>query len=69
MRPSATKRKRLSGFQRIHQAKIRSRKAQIRARALGRPYDGFCLAKHIDPEILKRPLNLSRAKIPVGDEE
>lgn len=69
MRPSATKRKRLSGFQRIHQAKIRSRKAQIHARASGKPYNGFCLAKHVDPEVFKRPLNLSRAKIPAGDEE
>jgi hypothetical protein len=69
MRPSASKSKRLSGFKRIHQAKIRSRKAQIRARALGEHYDGFCLAKHVDPEILRRPLNLSRAKIPAGDED
>ena len=69
MRPSANKRKRLSGFKRIHQAKIRSRKVQIRARALGKRFDGFCLAKHVDPKILRRPLNLSRAKIPAGYEE
>ena len=69
MRRSALKIKRLSRFKRIHQAKIRSRKAQIRARTLGKRYDGFCLAKHVDPEIFRRPLNLSRAKIPAGDEE
>jgi hypothetical protein len=69
MRPSALKSNRLSGFMRIHQAKIRNRKAQIRARALGKRYDGFCLAKYVDPEILRHPLNLSRAKIPAGDEE
>jgi len=69
MRLGALKSKRLSGFKRIHQAKIRNRKAQIHARASGKRYDGFCLAKHVDPEILRRPLNLSRAKIPAGDEE
>ncbi len=68
MRPSA-KGKRPSGFKRIHQAKVRSRKAQIRARALGKRYEGFCLAKHVDPEVLRRPLNLRRVRIPVGHEE
>jgi hypothetical protein len=43
--------------------------AQIRARVSGKKYDGFCLAKLIDPEILRRPLNLSDAKIPEGDED
>jgi hypothetical protein len=56
-------------FKRIHEAKIRARKAQIRARALGKPYDSFCLAKHVDPGILRRPLNLSHAKLPAGDED
>ena len=28
--------------------------------------EGFCLAKHVDPQLLGRPLNLSRAKIPKG---
>ena len=66
MRSSAT-RKQSRGLKRIHQAKIRSRKAQVRARALGEPFEGFCLAKHVDPEALQRPLNLSRAKIPVEE--
>jgi len=64
---SSAKRKQSRGLKRIHQAKIRSRKAQIRARALGEPFEGFCLAKHVDPEALQRPLNLSRAKIPVEE--
>jgi hypothetical protein len=51
-------------FKRIHQAKIRARKAQIRARASGKKYDGICLAKLIDPEVLRRPLNLSGVVIP-----
>ncbi len=58
------KKKRLGGFERIHQAKTRSRKAQIRARALGKKYDGFCLAKQVDPETFRRPLNLSQARVP-----
>jgi hypothetical protein len=66
MRSSAT-RKQSRGLKRIHQAKIRSRKAQVRARALGEPFEGFCLAKHVDPEALKRPLNLTRAKIPAEE--
>ena len=67
MRPSA-KRKSSSGLKRIHPAKIRSRKAQIRASALGERFEGFCLARHVDPDLLKRSLNLSRAKIPAGDD-
>lgn len=67
MTPSA-KRKQSRGFERIHQAKIRSRNAQIRARALGKSYEGFRLARHVDPEVLQRPLNLSRVKIPAGDD-
>ena len=66
MRPSA-KRKQSRGLKRIHQAKVRSRKAQIRARALGERFEGFCLARHVDPEALKRPLNLTRAKIPAEE--
>jgi hypothetical protein len=69
MKARAIKSKRLSGFKRIHQAKIRARVAQIRAHASGKRYDGFCLAKLIDPEILRRPLDLSHAKIPEGDED
>lgn len=63
------KRKRASEFRRIYQAMIRSRKAQIRARALGKQFDGFCLAKHVDPEVLRRALNLSRVRIPASYEE
>jgi hypothetical protein len=54
MRPSA-KRKWSRELKRIHQTKICSRKAQIRARALGERFEGFCLAKHVDPDLLKRP--------------
>jgi hypothetical protein len=49
--------KQSSGFERIHQAKIRSRRAQIRARAEDKSYSGFCLAKHVDPEILSQGKN------------
>ena len=69
MRARAIKSKRLSGFKRIHQAKIRVRVAQIRAHASGKRYHNFCLVKLIDPEVLRRPLNLSHAKIPEGDED
>jgi hypothetical protein len=61
--------KQSSGFERIHQAKIRSRRAQIRARAEGKSYSGFCLAKHVDPEVLRRPLDLSNVEVPAGHEE
>jgi hypothetical protein len=64
MRQKAGNRRTAGGFGRIRQAKIRSRKAQIRTRTLGG--HGFCLAKYVDPQALKRPLNLSRVKIPVG---
>jgi hypothetical protein len=68
MRQKAGNRRTASGFGRIRQAKIRSRKAQIRTRTLDGHYDGFCLAKYVDPEVIKRPLNLSRVKIPMGHE-
>jgi hypothetical protein len=68
MMKKAANRQTASGFSQIHQAKIRSRKAQIRARAMSGYYDGFCLAKHVDLKALKRPLNLSRVKIPPGHE-
>ncbi len=58
------KTRRISGFARIHGEKIRSRRAQIRARMRGEHYEGFCLAKYVDPEVLRRPLNLSRVKVP-----
>lgn len=56
--------KKTSSFERIHRAKLRDRKAQIRARAKGHSHEGFSVAKQVDPELLKRPLNLSRAKVP-----
>ncbi len=52
-----------SELERLHQAKIRARKAQIRARASGKPYSGFCLAKEVDPELLRRPLDLSLVEV------
>lgn len=65
----SAKRNHASGLERIHREKIRSRKAQIRARALGKPYNGFCLADHVAPEVLRRPLNLSGVEIPEDHEE
>ena len=63
MRPGA-ERKQSRGLARIHRQKTRSRKAQIRARAPGKRFEGFCLAKHVAPELL----HLSRAKIPADDD-
>jgi len=41
----------------------------MRARTEGKSYSGFCLAKHVDPEILRRPLDLSNVEVPAGHEE
>ena len=51
-------------FARVHALKVRERRKQIRARKQGKPYKGFNLAKSVDPELLRRPVNLSQAKVP-----
>ena len=56
--------KRKIDFERIHASKLQERRKQIRARAEGKPYQGFSLAQQVDSELLRRPINLSRAKVP-----
>jgi len=58
-----------NSFRRLHARKTRSRSAQLRARQQGRSYQGFCLAKHVDPAVFKRPLNLSKVEVPLDDED
>jgi hypothetical protein len=69
MRLKAAKRSRTT-LQRIRQEKILSRRRLIRARASGKKYaEGFCLAKNVDPEIFKRPLDFSQVETPPGYED
>ena len=64
LRPES--RSRLAGIQADIAA---DRRAQIEARKLGKPYKGVCLAKLVDPELLKRPLDLSQAVVPEERED
>jgi hypothetical protein len=57
--------RKMSAFARIQAWLSRERRKQARAREKGEPYQGFVLAKHVDPADLKRPLNLSRVRVPV----
>ncbi len=60
----------MNDLQRIHARKIQRRKRDIKARKNGkRAAVGFCLAKSVDPEVFKQPLDLSRVQIPVGYED
>lgn len=59
-----------SQLQQLHQEKIRSRKNLMRAREQGiKSNDGLCLAKMVDPEVFRRPLDLSHFEFPVKDED
>lgn len=42
----------------------------MRAREQGiKSNDGLCLAKMVDPEVFRRPLDLSHFEFPVKDED
>ena len=56
------KRHPISEIKRIHQEKVRSRREQILARKQGKSYDGFSIAKHVNPGVFTQPLDLSRVK-------
>ena len=48
---------------RIHRDNIASRRRVMRADALGKKSNEFCLADHVG-EVIRRPLNLSRVDEP-----
>jgi hypothetical protein len=50
-----------SDLQRLHRAKILSRRRDMKARANGKHLTkGFCLVEYVDPDVLRGPLDLSR---------
>jgi hypothetical protein len=51
---------------RIHVRKIQQRKRDISARRRGKKLvDGLSVAKSVDPEVFKMPLDLTRVEVPV----
>lgn len=59
----------MNEVRRIHRRKTQRRVRDLRNQQQGRSVAAFCLAKRVDPQAFKTPLDLSRVQIPAGYED